>query len=61
MNIEDRDRAKRTLAKRPVPRDSQKNGSLQIKMILVAVGVVTLTWIGVLIYLGRELFARAFG
>ena len=60
MNIEDRDRTKHTRIQAPNPLAADTSGRFQIKMIFVIVAVVTVTWVGVLIYLARELLTRAF-
>ena len=59
MNIQiDSNGTKRTAHTPPAPYAAKGSDNTQVKLVLVAVGLVTVLWIGVLIVLGREILAR---
>jgi hypothetical protein len=62
MNIEaDRRQTSPSPGHKPLSPVDPNTSATQVKMVLVLVGVVTVVWVGVLIYLGRELISRAWG
>jgi cytoskeletal protein RodZ len=46
---------------KPKPFVLEKNGTLQIKLVLLSVMLVTVVWVGVLIVLGMEVIRRIYG
>lgn len=46
---------------KPAPFVPEKNGALQIKLVLVSIVLVAVAWIGVLIFLGVQIIGRVYG
>jgi hypothetical protein len=61
MNIQrDRDDLKNNHVRTSSPLGADEESNAQIKIVFAAGAFVTILWLGVLVYLGRELWARAF-
>jgi hypothetical protein len=62
MNIEsDQSQSRMTQVYAPKPFVPEKDGVFQFRLVLFSVALVTVVWVGVVIFFCVELFRRAYG